>query len=111
DDAEITDVTYSDRRVGASDDFMTVRVRCKELGGAESTQLGFPVEAGALTATPSADFAFASAVVELGLLASGSAYRGDVDLDAVRERAAGALGADPYGLRAEFVDLVAAYPR
>ncbi|GGM14845.1 von Willebrand factor type A domain-containing protein [Promicromonospora citrea] len=110
-DAETTDLTYSDRQVGTSDDFMTVHVRYKEPGGTESTQVDFPVEADALTATPSADFAFASAVAELGLLASGSAYRGDADLDAVRERAADSLGADPYGLRAEFVELVDAYPR
>ena len=35
----------------------------------------------------------------------------EANLDAVRERASSALGEDPYGLRAEFVDLVNAYRR
>ncbi|MFE7507066.1 von Willebrand factor type A domain-containing protein [Promicromonospora sp. NPDC057488] len=94
------------------DDFMTVHVRYKSPdGGAAgaSTEVEFPVGAGALTTTPTADFAFASAVAELGLIATGSEYRGQANLDTVRQRAAGALGADPYGLRAEFVDLVEAY--
>jgi Ca-activated chloride channel family protein len=64
-----------------------------------------------LTSAPTADFAFASAVAELGLIATGSEYRADASLDAVRERASRALGDDPYGLRAEFVDLVDAYHR
>ncbi|MCP2263178.1 von Willebrand factor type A domain-containing protein [Promicromonospora thailandica] len=104
-------LAYSDREVGPSDDFMTVHVRYKEPGGGASTEAEFPVGAGAFTTAPTADFAFASAVAELGLIATGSEYRGAADLDAVRERAAGAVGADPYGLRAEFVDLVDAYPR
>jgi Ca-activated chloride channel family protein len=92
---------------------MTVHVRYKVPdGGAAgaSTEVEFPVGADAFTSTPTADFAFASAVAELGLIATGSEYRGQADLDAVRQRAAGALGTDPYGLRAEFVDLVGAYP-
>lgn len=105
------DLRYSDRKVGTSTDFMTVHVRYKEPGGGASTEAEFPVGAGALTTTPTDDFAFASAVAELGLIATDSEYRGEAGLDSVRERAANALGADPYGLRAEFVDLVDAYPR
>ncbi|WP_036970478.1 vWA domain-containing protein [Promicromonospora kroppenstedtii] len=93
-------------------DLMTVHVRYKTPDGGTtgaSTEAEFPVGAGAFTRTPTADFAFASAVAELGLIATGSEYRGQANLDAVRQRAAGALGADPYGLRAEFVDLVGAY--
>lgn len=110
------DLKYSDREVGTSDDFMTVHVRYKEPGGNEtttgtaaSTEVEFPVGADAFTSTPTADFAFASAVAELGLIATGSEYKAGANLDAVQERAAGALGEDPYGLRAEFVDLVDAY--
>lgn len=113
DDAGSTgDLTYSDQEVGTSDDFMTVHVRYKAPGGAEpagSTEVEFPVGAAAFTSTPTADFAFASAVVELGLIATESEYRAEASLDAVSERAAGALGEDPYGLRAEFVDLVGTY--
>lgn len=111
-DAEDGDLKYTDREVGTSDDFMTVHVRYKAPGGddpATSTEVEFPVGADALTAAPTSDFAFASAVAELGLIATGSEYRADASLDAVRERATGAVGADPYGLRAEFVELVEAY--
>ncbi|MGW2093310.1 vWA domain-containing protein [Promicromonospora sukumoe] len=97
---------------GADDDFMTVHVRYKAPAdgvSAASTEVAFPVGAGAFTTAPSADFEFASAVAELGLVATGSEYRAQANLDAVRLRAAGALGSDPYGLRAEFVDLVEAY--
>ncbi|GAB2497079.1 VWA domain-containing protein [Promicromonospora xylanilytica] len=111
-DAEGGDLKYSDREVGTSDDFMTVHVRYKAPDGATpatSTEVEFPVAADALTAAPTSDFAFASAVAELGLIATRSEYRAGASLDAVRERATSALGADPYGLRAEFVDLVEAY--
>lgn len=106
------DLKYTDREVGTSDDFMTVHVRYKAPGGTEpatSTEVEFPVGADAFTSAPTADFAFASAVAELGLIATASEYRADASLDAVTERAADALGDDPYGLRAEFVELVDAY--
>jgi Ca-activated chloride channel family protein len=100
---------------GPREDLMTVRVRYQNPGGTgaadKSTEVVFPVGAEAFTSTPTADFRFASAVAELGLIAAGSEYRADASLDAVRERAAGALGDDPYGLRAEFVDLVESYRR
>ncbi|MFI9487467.1 von Willebrand factor type A domain-containing protein [Promicromonospora sp. NPDC052451] len=111
DGASDGDLKYSEREAGTSDDFMTVHVRYKQPGGGRSTEVEFPVGAEAFTTAPTADFIFASAVAELGLIATESEYRGEADLDAVRERAAGALGEDPYGLRAEFVSLVDAYPR
>lgn len=98
--------------VGAGEDFMTVHVRYKEPTGAEpaaSTEVEFPVGADAFTTAPTADFVFASAVTELGLIATGSEYRAAASLGSVRERALSALGDDPYELRAEFVDLVDAY--
>ncbi|MFI8525666.1 von Willebrand factor type A domain-containing protein [Promicromonospora sukumoe] len=97
---------------GSDGDFMTVHVRYKAPAdgvSAASTEVAFPVGARAFTTAPSADFEFASAVAELGLVATGSEYRAQANLDAVRLRAAGALGSDQYGLRAEFVDLVEAY--
>ena len=112
DDGGSDDLKYSDQEVGTSDDFMTVHVRYKAPDGgqaAPSTEVEFPVGAAAYTSTPSADFAFASAVAELGLIATKSEYRAEASLGAVTERASAALGADPYGLRAEFVDLVGAY--
>jgi len=113
DDTDDGNLKYSDRKVGTSDDFMTVRVRYKEPGArtAGSTEVEFPVDADAFTPVPTSDFRFASAVAELGLIATDSEYRAEAGLDAVRERASSALGTDPYGLRAEFLDLVEAYRR
>lgn len=112
--SDVGDLKYTEREVGSSDDFMTVHVRYKTPDGAEpgtSTEVELPVGADAFTSAPTADFAFASAVAELGLIATASEYQGDASLGAVRERASSALGEDPYGLRAEFVDLVDAYGR
>lgn len=112
--SDVGDLKYTEREVGTSDDFMTVHVRYKAPDGAEpgaSTEVELPVGADAFTSAPTADFVFASAVAELGLIATASEYRADASLEAVRERASSALGEDPYGLRAEFVDLVDAYRR
>lgn len=112
DGGDAGDLKYTDREVGTSDDFMTVHVRYKAPdadGPGSSTEVEFPVGADALTTAPTTDFVFASAVAELALIATRSEYRADASLGAVRERATSALGADPYELRAEFVDLVEAY--
>lgn len=54
----------------------------------------------------SADFQFASAVAAFGMILRQSPYRGQATLNGVEEVAAAALGLDPRGIRAEFVDLV-----
>ncbi|MBE1877382.1 vWA domain-containing protein [Myceligenerans pegani] len=103
------DLKYQDSRASGSDDFMTVHVRWKEPGESSSTEREYPVRADVLTGTPSTDFRFASAVVEAGLIARGSDHAGDASLESARSRAAMALGADPYGLRGEFVALLDMY--
>lgn len=100
---------YQDARATGSDDFMTVHVRWKEPGESRSTEQEYPVGAGAFTDVPSTDFRFAAAVVEAGLVARGSQYAAGASLESARSRAAGALGADPYGLRGEFVSLLDRY--
>lgn len=104
-----TDLTYQDVRTGTSTDFFTVHVRYKQPGGAESTEVVVPVGADAWTDSPSSDFRFASAVAEFGLAVTRSEHAADADPRRARSRAAAALGEDPYGLRAEFVDLVDRY--
>ena len=54
----------------------------------------------------SADFRFAAAAAEFGLLLRESEYRGHATYDAVRVAAHDALGADPDGRRAEFLAMV-----
>lgn len=103
------DLDYQDRKTRGSDDFLTVHVRYKDPGATESTEVVVPAGADAYTRSPGADFRFASAVAEFGLVASGSAYADGADPGRARDRAAESLGEDPYGLRSEFVGLVERY--
>ncbi|WP_217617328.1 YfbK domain-containing protein, partial [Cellulomonas sp. GbtcB1] len=78
---------------------LTVQVRCKDPGATASTEVAAPAGADAYTRSPGADFRFASAAAEFGLVASGSAYADGADPGRARDLAAEALGEDPYGLR------------
>ncbi|MBQ7273823.1 MAG: DUF3520 domain-containing protein, partial [Bacteroidales bacterium] len=49
---------------------------------------------------------FASAIAAYGLWLRDSQYKGGASLSMAQELAQGSLGEDPYGLRAEFVDLL-----
>ncbi|GAB3161095.1 VWA domain-containing protein [Myceligenerans halotolerans] len=108
DDAD-GDLKYQDSQASGSDDYMTVHVRWKEPGESRSAEREYPVGAGARTDLPSSDFRFASAVVEAGLVARESEYAAGASLESAQARAAVALGADPYGLRGEFVALLDMY--
>ena len=107
--ASVDGLKYRDVQELGSDDFMTVKVRYKLPNGEESRLVEAPVVASAYTAKASRDFSFASSVVEFGLILTDSDYRGTGSVKNVLERAAASRGADPYGLREEFVDLVAIY--
>lgn len=109
DAADDDDLKYQDKTASGSDDFMTVHVRSKDPGKQKSTEAEFPVTADQYTNAPSADFRFASAVVEAGLIARQSEYAADATLESAQQRASSALGADEYGLRAEFVSLLDTY--
>ena len=67
----------------------------------------FPLEdTGTTFENASTNLRFAAAVAEFGMLLRSSEHRGQASLAHVTATAAGALGADPGGLRAEFLDLV-----
>ncbi len=85
----------------------TVSLRFKEPDGAYSRRLDFAVrDEGKRFGEASTDFQFAAAVGAFGMLLRGSQYGGDATSAAVEEYAASAVGRDPQGYRAEFVDLV-----
>jgi len=92
----------------ASGELLTLRIRYKDPGGAESHEpLVFPVrDEGRAFGQASADFKFASAVASFGMLLRGSDYRGETSWDAVLEIAQEGLGADPHGYRQGFLELV-----
>jgi Ca-activated chloride channel family protein len=102
--------TEPDARAAAgpvSSELLTLKLRYKEPTGVESTLREFPLEdAGGSFENASTNLRFAAAVAEFGMLLRTSDHRGQASLAHVTATAAGALGADPGGLRAEFLDLV-----
>ena len=91
----------------ASSELLTVKLRYKEPTGDTSTLREFPLEdTGTTFENASTNLRFAAAVAEFGMLLRESAHRGEASLAHVTATAAGALGTDPGGLRAEFLDLV-----
>jgi Ca-activated chloride channel family protein len=91
----------------ASSELLTLKLRYKEPTGDTSQERAFPLEdTGSTFENASTNLRFAAAVAEFGMLLRGSAHRGEATLAHVTATAAGALGTDPGGLRAEFLDLV-----
>ena len=91
----------------ASSELLTVKLRSKDPTGDTSTLREFPLEdTGTTFENASTNLRFAAAVAEFGMLLRESAHRGEASLAHVTATAAGALGTDPGGLRAEFLDLV-----
>jgi Ca-activated chloride channel homolog len=102
----------------ASGELMTVKLRYKEPDEDVSKLIGVPViDSGATFEASSDDFAFAASVASFGMLlrqsvhskTTGSTPSDAIDLfdyDFVREVAANSRGADPFGYRAEFLQLV-----
>ncbi len=95
-----------------SDELLTVAVRFKKPDAgllSLSRKLEFPlVDRGRAFAAASADFRFAAAVAQYGMILRGSTHRGSATMQDVAAWAATATndGGDPGGYRAEFLDLV-----
>jgi len=100
---------YSSAVATGSDDFMTVKIRYKAPDGDKSMLVEHVLGSEALRHDVSDNFVFASAVVEFGLIVTDSSHMEQSSLDSVVSRASSASGADAFGLRAEFLDLVQRY--
>lgn len=88
-------------------ELLTLRLRYKEPDEDESKLLERTArDSGAKFGRASDDFRFASAVAAFGMVLRSSPHLGNATLAAVEEYAAGALGKDRNGYRAEFLDLV-----
>lgn len=92
-----------------SDELLTVKLRYQPEGEEGSRKAEFPLtDAGAKFAEASADFKFAAAVAEYGMILRDSPHRGTATLgDVIAWAAAGATkpADDPGGYRGEFIDL------
>ena len=100
---------YSELVATGSSDFFTVKVRYKAPDGDESMLTELSADAELFSEASSLDFMFASAVAEFGLIITDSDYMGIASLSNVLERAEIGLGEDAFGLRAEFLGIVAKY--
>ena len=90
-------------------DLFTLRVRYKEPEGHVSRLLSFPIaDEGLSLRAASADFKFAAAVAELGLLLRESSLAPSATFESAEKLAIDGLGADERGLRAEFLQLLRA---
>ena len=103
DDLRYQDVPDTDAG-NASDELLFVKLRYQEPGGSESRLLTHPVSR--VEERPSRDFRFASAVAAWGMLLRDSEHCAGFTLGDVLALAEGAVGDDPEGYRAEFVELV-----
>ncbi len=89
-----------------ADELLTLKLRYKQPDGDTSTLMQMPImDKDVGFAQASADFRFAAAVAEFGMILRDSPYRGNATLAGVIEAATAAKGEDPHGYRAEFVQL------
>ncbi|MEQ8847927.1 VWA domain-containing protein [Botrimarina sp.] len=97
----------TDSRQPTANELLTLKIRYKQPEGGASKKLEFPLEdPGDEPRQPTIDHAFASAVAQFGMLLRDSKHAGDGSYDQVLDLARDALGDDPHGRRAEFLDLV-----
>lgn len=94
----------------STNELMTLKLRYKAPDGntsklIEKSLFNQPM---AFAAT-SDNFRFASAVTEFGMILRNSEFKGDADINEVLQLASGAKGADKYGYRDEFIQLVKQY--
>ncbi|MFM1902223.1 MAG: hypothetical protein RLZZ440_123, partial [Planctomycetota bacterium] len=90
-----------------SGELLTVKLRYKLPDGDASRLVEAPLaDKGGEFAAASTDLRFAAAVASFGMLLRQSTEAGEATLPLVASIAAGALGSDPGGYRAEFLDLV-----
>jgi Ca-activated chloride channel homolog len=90
-----------------SRELLTVKLRWKKPEGDASTLDEVPlVDRGGAFEQASTDLRFAGAVAAFGMVLRNSEYKGEATLPLVAKIAAGALGPDRGGYRAEFLDLV-----
>lgn len=96
-----------ERPAGRPVELLTVKLRYQEPGGGVSHRLELPVlDAGAALPATSDDFRFAASVAGFGLALRNSPHRGTATVASLMPLAAAALGADPDGERAAYLQLL-----
>ncbi|MGM9550935.1 MAG: von Willebrand factor type A domain-containing protein [Clostridia bacterium] len=96
---------YQTVTTNGSLDLMNIKIRYKLPNGEESEFCEYPL-ADMKNEELNADFTFAAAVAELGMILNDSEFKGSANYESVISLARGSIGEDKYGLRCEFVQLV-----
>jgi Ca-activated chloride channel family protein len=103
------DVRAADLAPLPPEQLLNLSIRYKQPDGDTSSLLTFAVKDEDVSpASASADFRFAAAVAEFGMLLRRSPYRGNASYANVLDLAEGALGEDRDGYRRQFMELVRA---
>lgn len=105
DDSRYAATPQTETAENAGNEYAFLKIRYKLPGENESKLISMPVEK-AENAAPSADVRFAVAVAGYGQLLKGGKYTGNLTYDDVITAAQGAKGADEFGYRAEFINLI-----
>ncbi|MBN1780623.1 von Willebrand factor type A domain-containing protein [bacterium] len=110
-DTETMDLKYQTTQIKKdaekSDEVLTVRIRYKPPDGDTSLEFSKVLKRGPEDPGQLSDnFRFSAAVAEFAMILRDSEFRADSELDQVRALAKSAMGRDPYGYRAEFLQLV-----
>ncbi len=99
-------LAYQRGTVIPSEDVLQVSVRYKRTDENTSTLLRKRVGSSDISNHPSANFKFAAAVAEYGMVLRNSEFKGGADYGEIIKLAKEAIGKDSDGLRAEFIRLV-----
>lgn len=102
-------VKPADPAAGNQGEYAFLKIRYKLLGSDESTLITRPIRASDAVASQelaSDDARFAASVAAFGQMLRGGQYTKDFTHDAVIALAQSAKGEDPFGYRAEFINLV-----
>lgn len=102
----VDDLKYQRRKIAASRDLMTVKLRYKLPQADTSRLIQQSITQLDVWRRPKDDFQFAAAVAEFGLLLRNSEFKAEASYEHVLSAAQAAQGRDPFGYRAEFLELV-----
>ncbi|MBI4004110.1 MAG: VWA domain-containing protein [Candidatus Omnitrophica bacterium] len=104
--ASVDPLTFQQTRAVPSDDTMVVKLRYKAPDDDASRLLTKTLQGREAGQEPTGDLQFAAAVAEFGLLLRNSEFKSSASYQHVVQAATASLGDDPYGYRAEFIELV-----
>ncbi len=108
---EVDPLKYQDAaqpsQAARSDEILTLKLRYKQPDGDTSRELVFPVtDPDSPLADATIDFRFAASVAAFGMLLRDSQHKGEATYDMVLALADNAKDHDPFGYRAEYLQLV-----